>query len=339
MEIGRSGGGALFDRPYLLLSLATLFWSINLVLGRYMAGTIPPVALAQFRWTGAAVIVAVIGGRHLRKDWPVVRRHLGILLILSLTGITCYNTMAYYGLNFTTAINALLMQSSGPLLVALWSLVLFRDRLSRAQLIGILISLAGVVVIVTRGHLETLLDLSLNPGDIWVLAAMTAYALYTVLLRKRPRIHFLSFLTFTIVAGGLMLVPVFLLEFSAGYRMNPTPAAWAVLAYVVVFPSVVSYFLFNRGVELIGANRAGQFFHLIPVFGSVIAIALLGERPEWLPRGRLCADRRRHHCRTEVHGRPGRHHPSADALAKAGWEQIRISDASASLRKSRYWTT
>ena len=227
------------------------------------------------------MILLAISWRHVRRDWPVIRSHIPILLILGLTGTTLYNTLAYYGLNYTQALNALLMQSSGPLLVALWSLILFRDRLTRAQLIGILISLFGVIVIITRGQPEALLHLDLNRGDLWLLAGMAIYALYTVLLRKRPKIHFLSFLTATITAGAIMLIPLFLVEFAAGYRMNPTPAAFGVILYVIIFPSVLAYFCFNRGVELIGANRAGQFFHLIPVFGSAIAILFLGERPQW----------------------------------------------------------
>ena len=281
MQPSSAGGRSIIDRPYLLLSLASLFWAINVVLGRYIAGTIPPATLAQVRWGGAGVILAVIAWPHLKRDWPAIRRNPGVLLLLGLCGITLYNTMAYYGLQYTQAINALLMQSSGPLLVGLWSLILFRDRLTPAQLVGILISLAGVVVIITRGHPETLLALSLNRGDVWLVAAMAVYAVYTVMLRKRPAIHFLSFLAFTICSGAAMLVPIFLIEFAAGYRMDQTPAAFAVLGYVVVFPSIVAYFCFNRGVELIGANRAGQFFHLIPVFGSAIAIVFLGERPEW----------------------------------------------------------
>ncbi|MEQ8696010.1 MAG: DMT family transporter [Bauldia litoralis] len=281
MDASPASGRSMLDRPYLLLSLAMLFWSINIILGRFIAGTVPPATLAQIRWGGAALILLPIGWRHLRRDWPRIRAHLPMLIVLSLTGVTLYNTMAYTGLNYTQALNALLMQSSGPLLVGLWSLILFRDRLTRAQLIGILISLVGVMVIVTQGRLDILLHLSLNVGDIWLVAAMAVYAIYTVLLRKRPAIHFLSFLTFIIAAGAVMMIPLFLMEYGAGYRMDPTPAAFGVILYVILFPSILSYFFFNRGVELIGANRAGQFFHLIPVFGSVSAILFLGERPEW----------------------------------------------------------
>jgi drug/metabolite transporter (DMT)-like permease len=271
---------SLFDRPYLLLSLTSLFWAINIVLGRYIAGQVPPVVLSQIRWTGAGLIVLPFAWQHLRRDWPAIRGNLPLMLLLSLTGITIYNTLAYHGLEYTEAINGLLMQSSAPLLIGLWSLILFRDRLTARQILGIAVSLTGVVVIVARGNPEALAGLRLNPGDLWFLIAMVSYAFYAALLRKRPPIHFLSFLAFTIVAGAIMLLPATLGEFLYGRRIAPSPAVFAVLAYVVVFPSVIAYICFNRGVELIGANRAGPFFHLIPVFGSVIAILFLGERPQ-----------------------------------------------------------
>jgi drug/metabolite transporter (DMT)-like permease len=268
----------IYDRPYLLLSLTSLFWAINIVLGRFIAGTIPPVTLAEIRWVGAGLILLPFASPHLRHDWSTIRAHLPMMLLLTFTGITVYNTLAYAGLQYTEAINGTLMQSSAPLLIGLWSLILFRDRLTTAQLIGILMSLAGVVTIIAHGDLAALVGLKLNKGDLLFLAAMVSYAFYAALLRRRPAIHFLSFLTFTIVAGAIMLLPATIAEFANGRRPEFTPAAWAVLAYVVTFPSVIAYLCFNRGVELIGANRAGPFFHLIPVFGSAIAIVFLGER-------------------------------------------------------------
>ena len=276
-----AGSRSILDRPYLLLSLTSLLWAINIVLGRFIAGTIPPAALSQIRWTGAALITLPLAWPHLRRDWPTIRSKAGILLFLSFTGITLYNMMAYYGLQYTQAINALLMQSTGPLLIGLWSLILFRDRLTLAQLAGIGVSLLGVVVIISRGDPAILARLALNPGDIWFVVALAIYALYAAMLRKRPPVHFMSFLAVTITAGAVMILPFSLAEFLAGHRIKPTPAAFAVLAYVIVFPSVIAYVCFNRGVELIGANRAGPFFHLIPVFGSAIAILFLGERPQW----------------------------------------------------------
>ncbi len=270
----------LFDRPYLLLSLTSLFWAINIVLGRFIAGTVPPAALAEIRWVGAALLAVPLARRRLIRDWPTIRSHIGIMLLLSFTGVTIYNTLAYHGLEYTTALNGSLMQSSAPLMIGLWSLVLFRDRLTAAQLFGICVSLFGVLVIIAHGDPATLAHLRLNPGDLWFLIAMVSYALYASLLRRRPAIHFLSFLAVTFVAGAIMLAPVTVAEYVAGRRIDATPAAFAVLAYVIVFPSLLAYIFFNRGVELIGANRTGPFFHLIPVFGSAIAIVFLGERPQ-----------------------------------------------------------
>ena len=275
-----TAGRPLYDRPYVLLTLTSLFWAINIVLGRYIAGTIPPVALTEIRWTGAALILLPFAYRHLARDWPAIRASLGVMLTLSVAGIVVYNAFAYTGLQYTEAINGSLMQSAAPLMIGLWSLVLFGDRLTVAQLIGILMSLTGVTVIIARGEVSTLLGLTLNRGDLWLLTAMASYALYAALLRRRPAIHFLSFLTFVIAAGAIMLAPAAVAEFAAGRRVDFTPAAVAVMVYVVIFPSILAYICFNRGVELIGANRAGPFFHLIPVFGSAIAVVFLGERPQ-----------------------------------------------------------
>jgi drug/metabolite transporter (DMT)-like permease len=274
-----SSSRSLLDRPYLLLSLVSLFWAINIVLGRFIVGTIPPIMLAQIRWSGAGLILLPFALHHLRRDWPLIREKFGIMILLSLTGITLYNSLAYYGLNYTEAINGLLIQSAAPLIIGLVSFILFRDRLTAGQALGIFMSLSGVIVIITRGDPSALLDLSLNQGDLWFLLALLFYATYAAILRLKPAIHFLSLLAFTIIAGALLQLPATIAEFALGHRIDPTPQAFAVLAYVVIFPSILAYLFFNRGVELIGANRAGPFFHLIPFFGSAIAILFLGERP------------------------------------------------------------
>ncbi len=217
-------GRSLYDRPYALLSLTSLSWAINIVLGRFIAGTVPPVALAEIRWAGAGIILLPFAAPRLRHDWPTIRAHLPIMLTLSLTGITIYNTLAYTGLQYTEAINGSLMQSSAPLMIGLWSLVLFRDRLTAAQFFGILTSLAGVLVIIAHGDLTALVGLTLNKGDVLFLTAMFSYAFYAALLRRRPPIHFLSFLTFTILAGAIMLAPLTAIEFAAGRRVAFTPA-------------------------------------------------------------------------------------------------------------------
>jgi drug/metabolite transporter (DMT)-like permease len=276
---GNTDRRSLLDRPYLLLSLASLFWAINIVLGRYIVGTVPPIMLAQIRWTGAGLILLPFVLHHLRRDWPAIRAHLGVMIALSLSGITLYNTLAYYALQYTQAINGLLIQSTGPLIIGLISYLFFRDRLTAGQIAGILLSLVGVLTIITRGEPAAILGLDFNLGDLLFLLALVIYSAYLAAMRRRPPIHMLSFLAFTILAGAALQIPATVVEYAFGHRIDPTPQAFAVMIYVAIFPSLIAYLFFNRGVDLIGANRAGPFLHLIPVFGSVIAFFFLGERP------------------------------------------------------------
>jgi len=208
----------------------------------------------------------------------LIRQHFGLLTLLALTGFSAYNTMAYYGLHFTTAINGLLLQSVAPLFVAVWSFVLFRDRLSLRQAAGILLSLAGVIVIVCRGSLDVLLAIAFNRGDLWFVLGILVYAFYAAMLRVRPPIHPLSFLAVGMGGGAVLLFPALALEIAAGQSMVFDAVTALSLIYVCIFPSLLGYLFLNRGIELIGANRAAPFIHLVPVFGSVLAIALLGEQ-------------------------------------------------------------
>jgi len=273
-------GRWLFDRPYLLLSLTSLFWACNTVLGRFVVGHIPPMTLAFVRWAGAFLIVLPFAARHLAVDWPVVRKHAGLMAVYALVGFSAYNTMAYYGLQYTTAINALLLQSIGPLFVALCTFAMFGDRLTLRQAGGVCVSLCGVVVIICHGSLAVLRDVAFNRGDIWYVMALVFYGYYTALLRKRPHIHPLSFLAVGMGGGAVFLVPVVALEVWSGRTMVLDTESVLSIAFVCIFPSLLGYLFVNRGVELVGANRAAPFIHLVPVFGSVLAIVFLGERFE-----------------------------------------------------------
>jgi drug/metabolite transporter (DMT)-like permease len=274
----RSPASWLMNKPYVLLTLTPLFWAGNAVVGRAIAGHFPPITLSILRWSAAFLIVLPFAWPHLVRDWPTIRARLGIMFALSVTGISIFNALQYWALEYTEALNALLMQSSGPLFVAIWSLVLLGVRLTWAQAAGIVVSLCGVLVILLRGDLEALSRITLNKGDIIYLVALAVFGFYSALSVKRPAMHNLSFLAFTFGLGALCLIPAFVLELATRPMVQFTPQNLAVLAYVAIFPSILSYLCFNRGVELIGANRAAPFFHLIPVFGSVLAIVFLGER-------------------------------------------------------------
>jgi drug/metabolite transporter (DMT)-like permease len=199
------------------------------------------------------------------------------MLLLSATGFAYNNAVSYWALHYTQALNALLIQSAGPLFVALWSLVLFGVRLTLPQLAGIVISLTGVLTILLHGDVSALTDIRLNRGDVMFASALFAFGLYSALMLRRPGMHQLSLLAFTTGCGALMLMPFSIWEFSTGARLKPDLLTAATLAYVVVFPSTLAYLFFNRGIAMIGPNRAAPFLHLMPVFGSAMAILLLGE--------------------------------------------------------------
>ena len=267
----------LWNSAWVLLILANLFWAGNIVLGRGLAGQVPPIALAYWRWTGAFLIAFGFAWPHLKQDGGILLRHWRMMLLLSATGIASYNTMAYIGLTGTTALNVLLLQSAGPLIIILWAFALFGDRPSAWQSAGVLLSLAGVAAIAAHGSLEALLDLSLNRGDVWILAAMVIYGIYATMFRRRPPAHPMSFLVATMGIGSMMILPFYVWETVQGGRITGGLPSWFALAYIAVFPSFIAYLFFNRGIELIGAARAGQSWHLMPVFGSILAVLFLGE--------------------------------------------------------------
>jgi drug/metabolite transporter (DMT)-like permease len=267
----------LTNQPYLLLSLTALFWAGNIVLARYVAGHVPPLTLSCIRWIGVFLILLPIARPHLQHDWPALRASLPLMLVLSATGFAFNNAISYWAMQYTEALNALLIQSSGPLFVALWSLILFGVRLTRAQLSGIVISLAGVLTIILRGDFSALAKIHLNKGDLMFASSLLAFGLYSALMPRRPVTHQLSLICFTTGCGAALLLPFAVWEYRAGFALQPDALTAATLAYVVIFPSTLAYLFFNRGIALIGPNRAAPFLHLVPVFGSAMAILLLGE--------------------------------------------------------------
>jgi drug/metabolite transporter (DMT)-like permease len=269
----------LYANAYLLLSLTALFWAGNFVLGRGVHEYIPPIALAWTRWCLATLIIVPFAIPHLKRDWPVIRANLPILLFFGIIGVGAFNTLSYTGLNYTTALNALVLQSSGPILIVLMSFFIFGDRISPRQALGITCSFTGVLVMVARGDFSVLASFELNRGDLLLLAALGLWGLYTAYLRKRPAIHWLSFTATTFLIGALINTPFYAWEHLTVRQLHFDAQTLAAIAYVSIFPSVLAYICFNRGVELIGANRAGVCLHLVPLFGAVLAITLLGEEP------------------------------------------------------------
>ena len=268
------------NQPYVLLSITALCWAGNAIVGRLAAGHITPVTLSFLRWSLAFLLILPLAWKQLRQDWPAIRSRLGIMIALSLTGIGAFNTLQYWSLEYTQALNTLLLQSSGPLIVAVWSMLLLRVHLTAAQAIGIVLSLAGVLLILTRGHPTALASITFNRGDLIFLLAMAIFGFYSVLSLKRPQIHGLSMVAFTFGCGAASLIPLLVWELHARPVMVLDAKNLLSLLYVAIFPSTIAYLCFNRGVLLIGANRAAPFLHVVPVFGSIMAFVFLGEQPE-----------------------------------------------------------
>jgi drug/metabolite transporter (DMT)-like permease len=270
----------LGNQPYLLLCIAAACWAGNAILGRLAAGHIPPVTLAFLRWFLGFLLVLPLAWRRLRQDWPAIRGRLGLMIALSVTGIAIFNTLQYWALEYTTALNTLLLQSAGPLIVALWSFILLGVRLTWAQAIGVMVSLAGVLAILLHGDPTALSAIQFNKGDLLFVVALTIFGIYAVLTLKRPPMHSLSFLAFTFGCGAACLLPIVIWEMLTRPLMELDAKNVLTVIYIAVFPSTIAYLCFNRGVQLIGANRAAPFFHLVPVIGAAMAIVFLGERPQ-----------------------------------------------------------
>jgi drug/metabolite transporter (DMT)-like permease len=275
-----STGQWLTNQPYLLLSITAMCWAGNAIVGRLAAGHIPPVTLSFLRWSFAFLLILPLAWRHLVQDWPAIRGKLGVMVTLSLSGIACFNTLQYWALEHTQALNTLLLQSAGPLIVAVWSLILLGVRLTLAQAVGILLSLMGVLLILLQGDLTALSNIRFNKGDLIFIMALVIFGFYSVMTLKRPAIHSLSFVAFTFGCGAACLIPLWIWELISRPVMRLDANNLLSLFYVAVFPSTLAYLCFNRGVQLIGANRAAPFFHLVPVFGAAMAIVFLGERPQ-----------------------------------------------------------
>lgn len=271
-----------YTNPYLLLTLTALFWSGNMVLGRGIRADVPPLALAFWRWAIALLLVLPLAAPHFRSQWPLLAKGWKPVLILGLIGVGGYNTFAYIALQYTSATNAVLLNSFIPVATIAISWTFLGKHLRRPEAAGVAISLCGVLTIVARGDPDVLAHLNLNLGDAWMLLAVLVWALYTVGLAWRPAgVHPMLMLAAMIAVGLAALLPAYLWEMAQGRQINVNPGSLAALAYVGIFPSFLGYIFYNRGVGEVGASMASLFIHLMPVFGTLLSFLFLGEIPLW----------------------------------------------------------
>jgi drug/metabolite transporter (DMT)-like permease len=263
--------------PYVLLTFTALFWAGNSIVARGAHELVPPIALSFWRWTLALLLVLPLALPHLKRDAVMVRRAWPILILLGVLGIGAFNTILYIGLQTTTAVNSVLLQSLQPGLILLLGVLLFGERTRFLQLVGIAISLAGALIIVSRADMAVMLGLAFNVGDLIIMVAVLIWSLYSVLLRKGPKVHPLSFLAVTFAVGVVSVLPFYVAEVASGRLIESRTESWLAIGYVCIFPSFLANLCFNRGVELIGSSAVGLYLNILPVMGAVLAAVFLGE--------------------------------------------------------------
>jgi drug/metabolite transporter (DMT)-like permease len=264
--------------PYFLLILTTLFWSGNFVLSRGMHAEIPPFSLSFWRWAVALFILSFFGIRHLLAQRQLALKHIKFIAIQGLLGVTGFNSLIYLAVQTTTAINAVLVNSCIPVLIAVFSWVLYREKMTPRQCFGVVVSLCGVLLIIAQGKMANLLAMNFNRGDLLVFAAALMWALYSANLKKYPQgLHPFAYLSAIVIVGLAGILPFYLIEIFNGQTMALTLSSIITILYIAIFASVLAFIFWNRGVRIVGANKAGPFIHLMPVFSTILAVLFLDE--------------------------------------------------------------
>jgi drug/metabolite transporter (DMT)-like permease len=277
MKILHSLWKGLWGQAYLLLILTTMMWGGNAIAGRLAVGEVSPMMLTCLRWVIVVAIMVPLVGRQVAAEWSKIRARWVFLVLMGTLGFTAFNALFYAAAHHTSAVNLTIFQGAIPILVLLGAVLFFGARVMPLQVVGMVVTILGVVLVSVKADLEVLKTLALNVGDMWMLIACLFYAGYTLGLRHRPAMPGLVFFTALAVVAFLSSLPLIGLEIAQGTAQWPTPKGWLILLYVSLLPSLISQVFFIRGVELIGPSRAGLFVNLVPVFGALLAVLLLGE--------------------------------------------------------------
>lgn len=269
---------ALYRAPTALLTLTAVMWAMNAIIGQLAVGEITPFALVLGRWAMVAAAMGLLYGGELRRSWPALRARFGWLVLAAICGFTGFNTLFYIASQQTSGINIGILQGSMPVFVLLGAFAAFGDRVSRAQLAGVAVTLVGVLLVASGGDIDRLLGLALNRGDLIMLAACLLYAGYAVALRNRPDVPGTALFAFFAIISAITALPLAAWEATQPGYLWPSAEGWALTLIVAIFPSCLAQLFFLRGVDLIGPGRAGVYINLVPVFAAILAILILGER-------------------------------------------------------------
>ena len=264
---------------YIFLVLAVLFWSGNFITGRYISTSIEPMQLSFYRWFFVLVLLLPYIFINYKDLILGFKKDSLLLVVFGAFGIAGFNTFLYYGLQTTSATNALLINSSTPIFIILISNIIFRIAITKIQILGVLLSTLGVLYLILKGNINHILELNFTPGDLWILLAALDWAIYSVLLKFKPKdLSSFSFLTITSFIGVIILYIAFILQgYSLEFSFLSNKEVLYSLIYIVIFPSILSFYFWNMATIEIGANKAGQSAHLMPIFGAILAYIFLGE--------------------------------------------------------------
>jgi len=265
---------------YILLIFASLFWAGNFVIGKTASFyEIPAFSLNFYRWIFVWIILFPFTFKEIYKNKNYIIKNFGLFLILGITGITIFNSVVYYSLYFTQVISGILMISTIPVMIILISSILRIEKTNNFQIIGVILSLVGVFCIITQADLELIKNLDFNKGDLSMLVAMLSWATYSALLKKKKyELSQICLLQVIISFGLIFLIPIYFIESSIGSPLNFNLPFFSILAYAVLFPAIASYLFWIKGISIIGANRAGVFLHLMPIFGAILAMIIFKEK-------------------------------------------------------------
>jgi drug/metabolite transporter (DMT)-like permease len=267
-------------KAYIMLIFCAFFWSGNFIVGKFATlYEVPPLTLNFFRWLIVWIILIPFTFRDILQNIKIIKKNFYPILLMSITSISVFNSVVYYSLNFTQVLNGALMISIIPVLIVFISFIFKTEKINLSQIFGLLLSIIGVLTIITRLDFAKLINLDLNKGDLWLLFAMLSWAIYSIMLRTHETgLKYLSFISVIVSIGLIFLFPQFLFEFNNHQIIRFNIQVSLITTYVVFFAGLGSYILWNKAVIIVGPNKAGIFLHLMPVFSSFMAIFLLNEK-------------------------------------------------------------
>lgn len=267
----------LLNQAYVLLSLTMLMWAGNVTASKFAVGEISPMAIVCLRWAIVCIVLMAVSRKEILQDLPQLKSHWPLIATMGTLAFTGFNALFYVAAYYTTAVNMAIIQSTVPVMVIVGAIFVFRQRITLGQAAGLVLTVLGVMVTASHGDLKALLHLSFNHGDLLMLIACVFYAAYALHLRNRPKVSDITYFTALAGAAFVSSLPLLAIEIAQGNAYWPSMTGWLTLAYIGLFPSLLGQIFFIRAVQLIGPSRAGLFTNLMPVFGIVLSIVLLGE--------------------------------------------------------------